>query len=189
MAVGQVYYTGWCDEDGKLLDDGTVSRLGRQQLPHDVGRAVAALAGDERRRHGRRRSREVTDQIAALSLQGPKSRAVLNRCCKEHVDKLKYFRVMQNSIGNMPVSVSRTGYTGDLGYEIWIDAEHALPVWDALMDAGDDYGITPCGILRDGHGARRSGPVHDRCRLHRDRTTPGSKARNRRRSRWAWTGP
>jgi aminomethyltransferase len=85
--------------------------------------------------------------MAALSLQGPKSRAILNRCCKDSVDKLKYFRMMHTSIGNVSVSVSRTGYTGDLGYEIWMDAEQALPVWDALMTAGDDYGIAPCGIL------------------------------------------
>ena len=90
---------------------------------------------------------EVTEQMAALSLQGPKSRAVLNRCCAEPLDRLKYFRLMHTSIGNIPVSISRTGYTGDLGYEIWMEAEHALPVWDALMEAGDDYGITPCGIL------------------------------------------
>jgi len=90
---------------------------------------------------------EVTEQMAALSLQGPKSRAVLNRCCAEPLDSLKYFRLMHSSIGNITVSISRTGYTGDLGYEIWMDAEHALPIWDALMTAGNDYGITPCGIL------------------------------------------
>jgi len=90
---------------------------------------------------------EVTDQMAALSLQGPKSRAVLNRVCNGKIDALKYFRLMNTSIGNVAVSVSRTGYTGDLGYEIWVEAEYALPIWDALMDAGRDYGITPCGIL------------------------------------------
>ncbi|MBP6012259.1 MAG: aminomethyltransferase family protein [Alphaproteobacteria bacterium] len=146
MAVGQVYYTGWCDEDGKLLDDGTVSRLGpnlfrmtsaepslRWLAMNAVGMGVKIT--------------ELTDQVAALSLQGPKSRAVLNRCCKEPLDQLKYFRLMNTSIGNMTVSVSRTGYTGDLGFEIWVAADHAIPVWDALMAAGADYGITPCGIL------------------------------------------
>ena len=86
--------------------------------------------------------------MAALSLQGPKSRAVLNRCCAEPLDKLKYFRMMQNTHRRQrPVTISRTGYTGDLGYEIWMDVADALPIWDALMAAGDDYGITPCGIL------------------------------------------
>jgi len=146
MAVGQVYYTGWCDEDGKLLDDGTVSRLGEQQFrmtsaePSLRWLSMNAVGMDVK-------IREVTEQMAALSLQGPKSRVVLNRCCAEPIDSLKYFRLTQTSIGNVPVSISRTGYTGDLGYEIWMEAEHALPIWDALMTAGDDYGIVPCGIL------------------------------------------
>jgi aminomethyltransferase len=146
MKVGVVSYTGWCDEEGKLLDDGTIARLGpnlfRMTSADPALRWLAMNAvGMEVK------VSEVTDQMAALSLQGPKSRALLNRICRDKVDALKYFRVADNAIGNAPVSVSRTGYTGDLGYEIWIDAEQALPVWDALMEAGDDYGITPCGIL------------------------------------------
>lgn len=146
LAVGQVYYTGWCDDDGKLIDDGTVSRIGEQlfrltsaepQLRWLAMNAVGMNATIT----------EVTDQMAALSLQGPKSRAVLNRCCKDKLDGLKYFRLTNTAIGNVPVSISRTGYTGDMGFEIWMEAELALPVWDSLMQAGDDYGITPCGIL------------------------------------------
>jgi aminomethyltransferase len=146
MSVGQVSYTGWCDEEGKLLDDGTISRLGDQLFrmtsaePSLRWLAMNAVGMDVK-------VMEVTDQMAALSLQGPKSRAILNRLCTEPLDTLKYFRVKTTSIANVPVTVSRTGYTGDLGYEIWINAEQALPVWDALMEAGDDYGITPCGIL------------------------------------------
>ncbi|HEY0502548.1 MAG TPA: aminomethyltransferase family protein [Lysobacter sp.] len=146
MAVGQVYYTGWCDDEGKMLDDGTVSRLGDTTFrmtsaePSLRWLAMNAVGMDVS-------ITEVTDQVAALSLQGPKSRTVLNACCAKPVDKLKYFRVMQNKIGGMPVTVSRTGYTGDLGFEIWMDAAHALPIWDALMAAGHDYGIVPCGIL------------------------------------------
>jgi aminomethyltransferase len=146
LAVGQVCYTGWCDDDGKLIDDGTVARLQEQRFrmtsaePSLRWLTMNAVGMDVQ-------VGEVTDQVAALSLQGPKSRAVLNRVCAESLDKLKYFRLADTSIGNVPVSVSRTGYTGDLGYEIWMDAEHALPVWDALMQAGNDYGITPCGIL------------------------------------------
>jgi aminomethyltransferase len=146
MKEGVVSYTGWCDEDGKLLDDGTIARLGPQLFrmtsaePSLRWLAMNAVGMDVK-------VTEATDQIAALSLQGPKSRAVLNRICRDPVDTLKYFRAVENAIGNTPVNISRTGYTGDLGYEIWIEAEHALPVWDALMEAGDDYGITPCGIL------------------------------------------
>jgi aminomethyltransferase len=146
LQIGQVYYTGWCDDEGKLLDDGTVARLDDQRFR--MTSAEPSLRWLSMNAVGMNVTiSEVTDQMAALSLQGPKSRAILNRVCKDPLDKLKYFRLTNTSIGNVSVSVSRTGYTGDLGYEIWMDAEQALPVWDALMQAGDDYGIAPCGIL------------------------------------------
>jgi aminomethyltransferase len=146
MPVGQVYYTGWCDEDGKLLDDGTVTRL--DEASFRLTSAEPSLRWLSMNAVGMDVAiREVTDDVAALSLQGPKSRLILNRCCKKSLDKLKFFRAMANSVGKVPVTISRTGYTGDLGYEIWVANEHALPLWDALMEAGDDYGITPCGIL------------------------------------------
>ncbi len=146
LKVGQVYYTPWCDEEGKIIDDGTISRLGentyratsadpslRWLAMNAVGLEVDIM--------------EVTHQLAALSFQGPNTRVILDRCCESPVDELKYFRVMQNRLNDVAVTISRTGYTGDLGYEIWMDAKDALPVWDALMEAGRDYGITPVGIL------------------------------------------
>jgi aminomethyltransferase len=146
MSVGQVYYTGWCDDDGKMIDDGTVSRLGettfrltaaepnlRWLLMNAVGMEVEIA--------------EVTDDVAALSFQGPNSRKVLNKVIDKPVDELKYFRLMKNKICGKDITISRTGYTGDLGFEIWMKARDALTLWDALMDAGADYGITPVGIL------------------------------------------
>ena len=146
MAVGQVGYTGWCDDEGKLLDDGTISRLGEQTFrltsaePSLRWLSMNAVGMDVT-------VTEVTERMGALSLQGPKSRTVLNKACAKSLDKLKYFRVMQNTLAGKPVTISRTGYTGDLGYEIWMDVADALHVWDALMEAGRDYGIVPCGIL------------------------------------------
>jgi aminomethyltransferase len=146
MSVGQVSYTGWCDEEGKLLDDGTITRLAEDRFrmtsaePSLRWLHMNAVGMDVR-------ISERTDQMAALSLQGPKSRAVLNRCCVQPVDGLKYFRMAENQLAGKPVTISRTGYTGDLGYEIWMEAADALPVWDALLEAGHDYGIVPCGIL------------------------------------------
>jgi aminomethyltransferase len=146
LQVGQVYYTGWCDEDGKMIDDGTVSRLDESTYrltcadPSLRWLAMNAVGLDVQ-------ITEVTDDVAALSLQGPNARSVLKRCCEKAVDKLKYFRLMENKLNGVPVTVSRTGYTGDLGYEIWMVASNALPVWDALMETGHDYAITPVGIL------------------------------------------
>ncbi len=146
LQVGQVYYTGWCDEDGKMIDDGTVSRLG--EATYRLTSADPSLRWLAMNALGLEVDIwEQTDSLAALSLQGPNARSVLNRCCQSPVDGLKYFRLMENTLDGIPVTISRTGYTGDLGYEIWIDASHALPVWDALMLAGVDYGLTPVGIL------------------------------------------
>jgi aminomethyltransferase len=146
MSVGQVCYTGWCDEEGKMLDDGTIARLADDSFrltsaePSLRWLAMNARGMDVQ-------ISEHTDSMAALSLQGPKSRVVLNNCCEHSVDGLRYFRVMHNSIRGVPVTISRTGYTGDLGYEIWIDAGSAIGVWDSLIEAGHGYGIAPCGIL------------------------------------------
>jgi aminomethyltransferase len=85
--------------------------------------------------------------VAALSFQGPNTRKVLNIVAEKPVDELKYFRMMKNKINGVEVTISRTGYTGDLGYEIWMDAKDALPIWDKLMEVGGDYGIAPVGIL------------------------------------------
>lgn len=146
LQVGQVYYTGWCDEEGKMIDDGTVSRL--DESIYRLTSADPSLRWLSMNAVGLDAEiTEVTDEVAALSLQGPNARSVLKRCCESSVDELKYFRLMQNKLAGIPVTISRTGYTGDLGYEIWMDASDALPVWDALMAAGHDYGITPVGIL------------------------------------------
>ncbi|MBK6287222.1 MAG: aminomethyl transferase family protein [Gammaproteobacteria bacterium] len=146
MAVGQVAYTGWCDEHGKLIDDGTIARLAEDTFrltaaePSLRWLAMNAVGmGVE--------INDESDRLAALSLQGPKSRAVLNGCAEEPLDTLKYFRLMHNRIDGVPVTISRTGYTGDLGYEIWMETGAALAIWDRLIAAGHGYGITPCGIL------------------------------------------
>ena len=146
LQVGQVYYTGWCDEDGKMIDDGTVSRL--DEATYRLTSADPSLRWLSMNAVGLEvEITEVTDSVAALSLQGPNSRSVLKRVCEFDVDGLKFFRLMENKLDGIPVTISRTGYTGDLGYEIWMDASDALAVWDALMAAGHDYGIAPVGIL------------------------------------------
>jgi aminomethyltransferase len=144
--VGQVLYTPWCDGRGKVLDDGTVARL-----DEDVFRMTSAdpnLRWLEDHASGLDVTiDDVSDATAALALQGPLSRAILERACACDLSGLKYFRITPAALRGTPVTISRTGYTGDLGYEIWLDARAALEVWDALIDAGEDYGITPAGIF------------------------------------------
>ncbi|MEW6401616.1 MAG: aminomethyltransferase family protein [Chloroflexota bacterium] len=146
LKVGQVYYTGWCDDEGKMIDDGTVARL--DESTYRLTSADPNLRWLSMNAVGLEvEITEVTEDIAALSFQGPNSRKVLNKVAEKQVDELKYFRLMRNSMAGIPVTISRTGYTGDLGYEIWMENKHALRVWDLLMAAGADYGITPVGIL------------------------------------------
>lgn len=144
--VGDVLYTPWCDAAGKVLDDGTVARLGE-----DVFRVTAAepnLRWFEDNALGLEVAIEdVSEPVAALALQGPNARAILQSLADRDLASLKYFRLTEARLRGIPVTISRTGYTGDLGYEIWLDARDALPLWDALIDAGTPYGITPAGML------------------------------------------
>ena len=146
LQVGAVYYTPWCDENGKVVDDGTVHRLD--------DRLYRWTAADPQLRWLRQNSAgldvtidEETDATAVLALQGPLSRDVLEAATGESFADLRYFRRRASRIGGVAVDVSRTGYTGDLGYELWIPTESAVAVWDALVVAGPAYGLRPAGML------------------------------------------
>jgi aminomethyltransferase len=145
LRVGRVAYTCWCASDGKVIDDGTVSRLDGDHF--FVTAAEPSLSWMSRL--GRRLDVEISDvseTVAALSLQGPTSREVLRQCSDADVDALKFFGTTRARLDGVELRISRTGYTGDLGYELWCDASDALRVWDALMATGRDYGILPAGI-------------------------------------------
>jgi aminomethyltransferase len=146
LEVGQVFYTPWCDERGKVIDDGTVTRV-----EEDVFRWTAAdpsLRWLTMNAAGLQvEIRDVSARVAALALQGPTSAGILNGLGVIGVRELGYFRMTRASIAGVPVDISRTGYTGDLGYEIWIPWDRAIDVWDALMDEGRRFGIRPTGML------------------------------------------
>jgi aminomethyltransferase len=145
-AIGQVMYTPWCDDYGKVIDDGTVSRLDAQTFrvtsadPNYLWFRENAFGMDVT-------IDDVSSQLGALALQGPNARKILNQLADQPLDGLKYFRLTQRCLRNIPVTISRTGYTGDLGYELWVEPQHAEALWDALIEAGDPYGITPTGLL------------------------------------------
>jgi aminomethyltransferase len=145
MAVGQVLYTPWCDEHGKVIDDGTVSRIAPDRFRWTA--AEPTLRWLHQNAGGLDIAIEdVSERVAALALQGPLSARVL-RACGAAIDSLRYFQVTTTSIAGISVDVSRTGYTGDLGYEIWIPADRAVAVWDALAAAGRPLGLRPAGML------------------------------------------
>lgn len=143
--INQVMYTPWCDSSGKVIDDGTVSRL--EETVFRMTSADPNLRWFHQNAVGMDVSiTEISDRMAALSLQGPLSRDILLAAGVD-VAGLKYFRLTRGIIRGTPVTVSRTGYTGDLGYEIWVEAEQGVALWDALMEIGRQFGIVPAGIL------------------------------------------
>ena len=146
MSVGQVWYTPWCDEHGKVIDDGTVARLDEQRYRWTA--ADPSLRWFRRNAAGLRvEIEDDSERVAALALQGPSSARVLRAAAEADIDSLRYFRVTSGRIGGVAVDISRTGYTGDLGYEIWMPADSALDVWDTLMQEGRPFGIKPAGML------------------------------------------
>jgi len=148
VQVGQVVYTHWCDGEGKVLDDGTISRLGESLYRWTAAEPnLRWLTLNSRDLDVR--IEDVSETTAALALQGPTSRAILLSCAQSDVDlqTLRYFRVTPAKIAGIPVEISRTGYTGDLGYEVWVEAARAEALWDTLMAAGRPYDITPAGML------------------------------------------
>ncbi|MGZ4482350.1 MAG: aminomethyltransferase family protein, partial [Gaiellales bacterium] len=145
LAVGQVYYTPWCDEGGKVIDDGTVARL--DETTYRWTAADPCYRWFRLNAHGLDvEIEDVSERVAALALQGPLSRAVLEAATGEGWAQVGYFRRRRGAIARVEVDVSRTGYTGDLGYELWIPADRALDVWDALFRAGAAYGLRPAGM-------------------------------------------
>src|SRR6476659_1090759 len=146
MSVGQVFYTPWCDEHGKVIDDGTVSRLAEQTFRWTA--ADPSLRWFRQNALGLDVSIEdISEETAALALQGPTSAKLLRAAARVSIETLKYFRVTGGTIAGVRVDISRTGYTGDLGYEIWMPSEHAVRVWDALMEEGRRFDIKPAGML------------------------------------------
>ena len=146
ISVGQVVYTPWCDEHGKVIDDGTVSRL--EENVYRWTAADPSLRWLTQNSVGLDvRLEDISESVAALALQGPTSGQLLKSIADADIEHLKYFKVTRGSIGGVPVEISRTGYTGDLGYEIWVETDSALKVWDTLIERGTAFDIKPAGML------------------------------------------
>jgi aminomethyltransferase len=145
-AVGQAIYTCLCDDEGNVIQDGTVFRLAKDHFRFNLaepglrwlGLNVVGLDVV---------ITDVSEQIAALALQGPNSLKILQRLIEVEIGGLRFFRLLFATIDSMPVLVSRTGYTGDLGYELWFGSNFAVQIWDRLVQTGKSFGIKPAGLL------------------------------------------
>jgi aminomethyltransferase len=144
--VGRVMYTPWCDDEGYVIDDGTVAHL--EENFFRLTAADPTLGWLEDNAVGLDVSVEdVTDALAGLALQGPMAREILNELADSHLNGLGYFRLTHIHLGEIPVTITRTGYTGDLGYEIWVDPAWAEALWDGLTEVGDAYRLRPFGHM------------------------------------------
>ena len=146
VAVDQVIYCCWCDPVGKVIDDGTITRLGENEYRW--------TAADPSLRWFRQNAlgldvhiEDISETTVALALQGPTSGKLLHAVADANVAGLKYFRVTHGKIAGVPVDISRTGYTGDLGFEIWIPWKSAIKVFDELMNKGRAFDIQPAGMI------------------------------------------
>ncbi len=146
VAVDQVIYCCWCDPEGKVIDDGTITRLGENDYRWTA--ADPSLRWFRQNTLGLDVSIEdISEQVAALALQGPTSGRLLHEVTDAKIENLKYFRVTRGKIAGVPVDISRTGYTGDLGFEVWMPWRDAIKVWDALTAKGKAFDIHPAGMI------------------------------------------
>ena len=146
-SIGGMLYTPWCDSRGKIIDDGTIAHLGENSYrltsaePNLRWLQDNAIGMDVK-------IEDVSEQLGSLALQGPKSRQLLLTLTDAPLADLKYYRFVNTVIADTPVMISRTGYTGDLGYELWLNADQISTerVWNALITAGHAFALQPAGI-------------------------------------------
>jgi len=144
--VGQVIYTAWCDDDGKIIDDGTVARLGEDHFRMTAATPTHYWLADNA--FGMEvQIEDVSDAFGAVSLQGPMSRDILQQLTDVEMSDLEYFHLIETKLAGAPVTITRTGYTGDLGYEVFAEPDHCERVWDALMETGANYKMLPAGMV------------------------------------------
>jgi aminomethyltransferase len=142
--VGHAQYTAWLDDRGFVVEDGVVLRMGPSDFVLTAAEPNLAYFSELVGRH-RVTIADETDDWAVLAVQGPRSRGLLTELAPA-VAELPYFGLTRTTLAKVPVTVSRTGYTGDLGYEVWAPAKDALKVWDAVAGAGEAKGVIPFGM-------------------------------------------
>jgi aminomethyltransferase len=143
--VNRVAYCVWCTDSGRMIDDGTIFKMSGDRFMLTCGSPCTAWLEKSAFGFDDVSIRDVTDELAALSLQGPTSCAVLEKMGLDAIDTAKPFDIRYYPFHGDTLMVSRTGFTGDLGYELWIPRELALQMWDELYAAGADFAIQPYG--------------------------------------------
>ena len=143
---GRVFYTTWCNDDGMVMDDGTVFHVGNNHL-----RLTSTLPGldwlEENALGFDVTIDDVSEELVGIALQGPTSRELLQKLTSVDLGNLKFFECTHADVSGASTLISRTGYTGDLGFEIFVRPEGAEKIWDSVMELGPDYKLRPCGLI------------------------------------------
>ena len=145
LRINRVTYVAWCNDSGRMIDDGTIFRLGESKFLLTCGSPCLAWLRKSALGFDQLSVIEHTEALAALSLQGPTSFAVLKAMGLEAAGSLKPFDIGHYPFADGEIMISRTGFTGDLGYELWVEPNLALTLWDHLYEAGANYGMQPYG--------------------------------------------
>lgn len=142
---GQAQYTLWCDDRGFVVEDGVILRHSPDEFLLTAAAPNLSYFRNLIGYHGVE-IEDVSDQLGVLAFQGPRSRTILEKLAPE-TSSIGYFHLTPAKIGDTAVTISRTGYTGDLGYEIWVDSADAIAVWDHVVEAGEGHGVVPFGQI------------------------------------------
>ncbi len=145
LGIDRVAYTVWCTDEGRIIDDGTIFKLADDHFILKCGSPCTAWLRKSAFGFDDVTVTDISETLAGLSLQGPTSCAVLRKMGLEDIGSLKAFDIRHFPFQGDTLRVSRTGFTGDLGYELWVPREFALDLWDAVYAAGENYGIQPYG--------------------------------------------
>ena len=188
MDVGRVFYTPWCDEEGYVIDDGTVARLAETRFRLTSAEPTLRWLTQNARGFDVDGRGHVGGDGGARAAGAALGATCCARAPTADIERLRYFRVTSGTIAGVPVEISRTGYTGDLGYEIWVDASAALAVWDALMEAGQAVDIKPAGMLALDVARVEAGLLLADVDLRRQPEGADRRRRSTRRTRWGSGG-
>jgi aminomethyltransferase len=145
LRQNRVTYVCWCTNEGRMIDDGTIFKLGSNKFMLTCGSPSLAWLRKASFGFDAVKITDITDTLAALSFQGPTTYSVLKALGLKGIEDLKPFQIGYYDFSGTKLMISRTGFTGDLGYELWVENEYALELWDALYDKGENFGIQPYG--------------------------------------------
>jgi aminomethyltransferase len=145
LKVGRVVYLCWTDDQGKVIDDGTCTRLDERLYRLTAAEPMYHWFAEQA--HGFDvQIRDTSSELAALAIQGPTARKILAQFTDLDLDEFRFFGAAPTRFGHLEGVLTRTGYTGDLGYELWVQNQDAVALWDLLMESGRPFGVHPAGL-------------------------------------------